>query len=60
MSLPMLPARDYSLLKLTCPSCGGLLRLARTVAGTNGLVELQTFSCRESSLVDSFKLVAPA
>ena len=33
-----------------CPSCGCALRFARTVPGTQGLVELQTFSCRECSL----------
>ena len=41
----MLPSRDPA-----CPSCGRALRFVRTVPGTGGLAELQTFSCRECSL----------
>ena len=33
-----------------CPSCGGPLQLARTLRGTDGLADLQTFSCRTCSL----------
>ena len=46
----MLPSRDIPLLYPACPSCGRALRFARTVPGTQGLAELQTFSCRECSL----------
>ena len=46
----MLPTRDIPLLYPACPSCGRPLRFARTIPGTNGLAELQTFSCRECSL----------
>ena len=46
----MQPSRDISLLYPACPSCGRALRLARTVPVTDGLAELQTFSCRECSL----------
>ena len=46
----MQPSPDQSVLYAACPSCGRALRLARTVPGTDGLVELQTFSCRECSL----------
>ena len=46
----MLPSRDIPLLYPACPSCGRALRFARTVPGTGGLAELQTFSCRECSL----------
>ena len=45
----MQPPRDVPLLHPACPSCGRL-RFARTVPGTQGLAELQTFSCRECSL----------
>jgi hypothetical protein len=41
---------DHSELYAACPSCGRALRLARAVPGTDGLVELHTFSCRECSL----------
>jgi C4-type Zn-finger protein len=34
----------------TCPSCGQALRLARTVRGTGGQVDLQTFTCRACNL----------
>jgi hypothetical protein len=37
----MMPSRDVPLLYPACPSC---------VPGTDGLAELQTFSCRECSL----------
>ena len=47
---PMQPPRYVPLLHPACPSCGGALRFARTVPGTQGLAELQTFSCRERSL----------
>jgi hypothetical protein len=43
-------SRDVPLLYPACPSCGRALRFARTVRGTDGLAELQTFSCRECSL----------
>jgi hypothetical protein len=46
----MLPTRDIPLLYPACPSCGRALRFARTIPGTHGLAELQTFSCRECSL----------
>jgi hypothetical protein len=46
----MLPSRDIPLLYSACPSCGHALRFARTVPGTDGLAELQIFSCRECSL----------
>ena len=46
----MLPSPDIPLLYPACPSCGRPLRFARTVPGTNGHAELQTFSCRECSL----------
>ena len=46
----MQPSRDYPVLHAACPSCGRALRLARTVPGTQGLAEFQTFSCRECSL----------
>ena len=46
----MLPTRNIPLLYPACPSCGRALRFARTIPGTNGLAELQTFSCRECSL----------
>jgi hypothetical protein len=46
----MLPSRDIPLLYPACPSCGSALRFARTVPGTDGLAELQTFSCRECNL----------
>jgi hypothetical protein len=45
-----LPSRGVPLPYPACPSCGRALRFARTVPGTNGLVELQTFACRECSL----------
>jgi hypothetical protein len=44
------PATEYSVSHATCPSCGQALRLARTVRGTDGRVDLQTFSCRACSL----------
>ena len=43
-------SRDVPLLYPACPSCGRVLRFARTVRGTDGLAELQTFNCRECSL----------
>jgi len=43
-------AREQPLSQPVCPSCGGALRVARTVPGTNGFVELKIFSCRECSL----------
>ena len=46
----MQPSCDVPLLYPACPSCGRALRFARTVPGTQGLAELQTFSCRECSL----------
>jgi hypothetical protein len=46
----MLPTRDIPLLHPACPSRGRALRFARTVPGTDGLAELQTFSCKECSL----------
>jgi hypothetical protein len=46
----MQPSRDHPVLHAACPSCGRALRLARIVPGMDGLVELQTFSCRECSL----------
>ena len=46
----MPPTRDIPQLYPACPSCGRALRFARTIPGTNGLAELQTFSCRECSL----------
>ena len=46
----MRPTRDIPLLYPACPSCGRPPRFARTIPGTNGLAELQTFSCRECSL----------
>jgi hypothetical protein len=46
----MQPSRDHPVLHAACPSCGRALRLARIVPGTDGLAELQTFSCRECSL----------
>ena len=46
----MQPSPDHSVLYAACPSCGRALSLARTVPGTDGLVELHTFSCRECSL----------
>jgi hypothetical protein len=44
------PSIDYPAPRASCPSCGQALRLARTVRGTDGRVDLQTFSCRECSL----------
>jgi hypothetical protein len=49
-AMTMQPPRDIPLLHPACPSCGCALRFARTVPGTQGLAELQTFSCRECSL----------
>ena len=49
-AMTMQPSRDVPLLYPACPSCGGALRFARTVRGTDGLAELQTFNCRECSL----------
>ena len=49
-AMTMQPPRDVPLLYPACPSCGCALRFARTVPGTQGLAELQTFSCRECSL----------
>jgi len=49
-AMTMQPSRDVPLLYPACPSCGGALRFARTVAGTDRLAELHTFSCRECSL----------
>ena len=49
-AMTMQPPRDVPLLHPACPSCGLALRFARTVPGTQGLAELQTFSCRECSL----------
>jgi hypothetical protein len=46
----MQPSHDVPLLYPACPSCGRALRFARTVPGTDGLAELETFSCRECSL----------
>jgi hypothetical protein len=42
--------KDFSVSHATCPSCGQALQFARTVRGTDGLVDLQTFACRECSL----------
>jgi hypothetical protein len=44
------PIKDYFVSHTACPSCGGALQLARTVRGTDGLADLQTFSCRTCSL----------
>ena len=30
-----------------CPSCGGLMRLTRTIAASSGFSELRTYGCRE-------------
>ena len=49
-AMTMQPPRDVPLLHPACPSCGRALRFARTVPRTQGLEELQTFSCRECSL----------
>jgi hypothetical protein len=49
-AVTMQPSRDIPLPYPACPSCGRALRFARTVPGTDGLAELQTFSCRECSL----------
>ena len=49
-ALTMQPSRDVPLLYPACPSCGHALRFARTVPGTDGFAELQTFSCGECSL----------
>jgi hypothetical protein len=49
-AMTMQTSRDVPLLYPACPSCGRALRFARTVPGTAGLAELQTFSCRECSL----------
>ena len=46
----MQPSRDVPLLYPACPSCGRALQFARTVRGTDGLADLQTFNCRECSL----------
>jgi hypothetical protein len=50
MSATMQHSQHYPLIQPACPSCGRALCLARTVPGTDGLAELQTFSCRECSL----------
>jgi hypothetical protein len=50
MQESMRQAAEYPLSQPVCRSCGGVLRVARTVPGTNGFVELKTFSCRECSL----------
>jgi hypothetical protein len=44
------PSNDLSVSHVTCPSCGQVLQFARIVRGTDGLVDLQTFACRECSL----------
>jgi hypothetical protein len=44
------PFKDLSAPHVTCPSCGQALQFARTVRGTDGLVDLQTFACRTCSL----------
>jgi C4-type Zn-finger protein len=44
------PPIDFLISHTACPSCGGELQLARTVRGTDGRVDLQTFSCRTCSL----------
>jgi hypothetical protein len=44
------PSNDLSVSHVTCPSCGQALQFARIVRGTDGLVDLQTFACRECSL----------
>jgi len=49
-AVAMQPSGDIPLLYPACPSCGRALRFARTVPVTDGLAELQTFSCRECSL----------
>ena len=49
-AMTMQPPHDVPILYPACPSCGGALRFARTVPETEGLAELQTFSCRECSL----------
>ena len=46
----MLPSREIPQLYPACPSCGSALRFVRSVPGTGGLAELQTFSCRDCSL----------
>jgi hypothetical protein len=46
----MQPSLDVPHLYAACPSCGGALRFARTVPGSEGFTDLQTFSCRECSL----------
>jgi C4-type Zn-finger protein len=42
------PSKDFS--ASACPSCGQALQFARTVRGTDGRVDLQTFACRTCSL----------
>jgi hypothetical protein len=49
-AITMLPSRNIPPLYPACPSCGRPLRFARTVPATDGLAELQTFSCPECSL----------
>jgi C4-type Zn-finger protein len=44
------PSKDFSASHIACPSCGQELQFARTVRGTGGLVDLQTFACRTCSL----------
>ena len=46
----MVSFREIPLLYPSCPSCGRALRFARTVPATEGLAQLQTFTCRECSL----------
>jgi hypothetical protein len=50
MRATMQPSHNYPMLHPACPSCGRALSLTRTVPGTDGFAELQTFSCRECSL----------
>ena len=46
----MLPSSDASLPYAACPSCGRPLRFVRSVPRTDGLMELQTYNCRDCSL----------
>jgi hypothetical protein len=46
----MQPSRDAPLPNAACPSCGRDLHFVRSVPRTDGLRELQTYSCRDCSL----------
>ena len=46
----LLPSCDASLPYAACPSCGRALQFVRSVPRTDGLTELQTYSCRDCSL----------